>query len=194
MPNLVLSDYSDKAIVVRPTPDVEDWEVADMIEIGGKFNKYLKGGEGWVFPSFKKSQIEKYLNPKVIKAKVVSNVCYCVNNEIMGSTVINKINRSDLSRSVKKEIVEQLDRDTSYYGWQINTIYNSKGVVPSNPIKFSLFQRHEYIHFIYGSQEEVKNWLDSIEIIDNLYGPIRKKYSVFNGKMGVYFHSFYTGD
>ena len=33
-----------------------------------------------------------------------------------------------------------------------------------------------------------------IEIIDNLYGPIRKKYSVFNGKMGVYFHSFYTGD
>ena len=205
MPNLVLSVYSEKAVVVRPTLDVEDWEVADMIQMGGKYNKYLKGGEGWIFPTFKKKEIERYLNAAkavvvaeavvVAKAVVVpKSVLYCVNNEVMGSTVINKINKSDLLKSVKKEIVDQILRDTKYYGWQINAIYNSKGVYPEEPIKFSLLNRHENIDFIYGSPEKVKEWLDSIEIIDDMYGPIRKKYSVYGGKMGVYYHSFYTGD
>lgn len=199
MSNLVLSVYSEKAIVVRPTLNVEDWEVADMIEMGGKYNKYLKGGEGWIFPTFKKKEIERYLKPKVLdvvvpKVIVPKPILYCANIEVMGSTVINKINKSDLLKTVKKEIVEQILRDTKYYGWQINAIYNSKGVYPEEPIKFSLFNRYEIIDFIYGSPEKVKEWLDSIEIIDDMYGPIKQKYSVYGGKMGVYYHSFYRGD
>jgi hypothetical protein len=47
-------DYSDKALAVQG----QTFEIKDQLkELGGKFNKHLKGGPGWIFPKYKADAI-----------------------------------------------------------------------------------------------------------------------------------------
>lgn len=57
--SILVEQYSEKAIVVRGNtiPYKEK-----LLSIGGKWNKMLKGGEGWIFPLTKKPIVEKILS------------------------------------------------------------------------------------------------------------------------------------
>jgi|688.fasta_scaffold76613_2 hypothetical protein len=59
MSTITIEQYSEKAIVVRGNtiPYKEK-----LLSIGGKWNKLLKGGEGWIFPLTKKPIVEKTLS------------------------------------------------------------------------------------------------------------------------------------
>ena len=59
MSTITVEQYSEKAIVVRgnTVPYKEK-----LLSIGGKWNKMLKGGEGWIFPLTKKPIVEKLLS------------------------------------------------------------------------------------------------------------------------------------
>ena len=59
MSSITVEQYSEKAIVVRGNtiPYKEK-----LLSVGGKWNKMLKGGEGWIFPLTKKPIIEKLLS------------------------------------------------------------------------------------------------------------------------------------
>ena len=59
MSSITLEQYSEKAIVVRGNtiPYKEK-----LLSAGGKWNKMLKGGEGWIFPLTKKPVVEKLLS------------------------------------------------------------------------------------------------------------------------------------
>ncbi len=59
MSTITVEQYSEKAIVVRGnTVPYKD----KLLSIGGKWNKMLKGGEGWIFPLTKKHVVEKMLS------------------------------------------------------------------------------------------------------------------------------------
>ena len=59
MSSITVEQYSEKAIVVRGnTVPYKD----KLLSIGGKWNKMLKGGEGWIFPLTKKPIVEKMLS------------------------------------------------------------------------------------------------------------------------------------
>ena len=57
---LTMHPYSEKSLVVRGNPDHDDDIANAMDQLGGKYNAYLKGGAGWIFPKFKKEQVENY--------------------------------------------------------------------------------------------------------------------------------------
>ena len=63
--SVIIEQYSEKAIVVRGNtfPYKEK-----LLSIGGKWNKSLRGGEGWIFPLKNKPIVEKALSepPSVI--------------------------------------------------------------------------------------------------------------------------------
>ena len=70
MTELVLEDYSEKAIVVRG--DTKTHKDA-LTKLGGKWNAGLRGGGGWIFPKKKEADVAKYVNnpdsaPKTTKA------------------------------------------------------------------------------------------------------------------------------
>lgn len=56
--DIQIIDYSEKAIaVIGDTKPIKD----QLAGIGGKFNKYLKCGEGWIFSRRKREEVEKLL-------------------------------------------------------------------------------------------------------------------------------------
>ena len=55
-----ISQYTEKSIVVRIDVETEAC-TKKMIDLGGKYNEFLKGGSGWIFPNFKKQYIEAYV-------------------------------------------------------------------------------------------------------------------------------------
>lgn len=57
---LTLQAYSEKSVVVRGNLDYYEEITSAMERLGGKYNAYLKGGPGWIFPTFKKGPIENY--------------------------------------------------------------------------------------------------------------------------------------
>lgn len=59
MSTITVEQYTEKSIVVRGNtiPYKEK-----LLSIGGKWNKMLKGGEGWIFPLTKKPIVEKALS------------------------------------------------------------------------------------------------------------------------------------
>ena len=59
MSSITVEQYSEKAIVVRGNT-IQYKE--KLLSIGGKWNKMLKGGEGWIFPLTKKPVVEKALS------------------------------------------------------------------------------------------------------------------------------------
>jgi hypothetical protein len=59
MSTITVEQYSEKAIVVRGNTIVYKDK---LLAIGGKWNKMLKGGEGWIFPLTKKPIVEKMLS------------------------------------------------------------------------------------------------------------------------------------
>jgi len=59
MSTITVEQYSEKAIVVRGNTVIYKDK---LLSIGGKWNKMLKGGEGWIFPLTKKPIVEKALS------------------------------------------------------------------------------------------------------------------------------------
>lgn len=60
--NITITDYSEKAIVVRG----ETREYRDALSsIGGKWNNNLRDGAGWIFPKTKRQEIERILSRSV---------------------------------------------------------------------------------------------------------------------------------
>jgi hypothetical protein len=55
-PSLTIVDYSDKAIVVVGDTYANRVKLRSL---GGKYNKWLKCGEGWVFPKTMEARIKR---------------------------------------------------------------------------------------------------------------------------------------
>lgn len=59
-----LKQYSDKSIVITCDDNgSESFEkdIEYLTGIGGKFNNFLKGGGGWIFPNYRRKEIENYM-------------------------------------------------------------------------------------------------------------------------------------
>lgn len=56
----IVEDYSDKSFVVRgaDTTKIKD----KLMEMGGRYNRHLKCGAGWLFSIRNKENVIKYLN------------------------------------------------------------------------------------------------------------------------------------
>lgn len=68
MTDLSVSDYSEKAIVVRGE-DSKSYS-QQLSSLGGKYNALLRGGPGWIFPKKKEVEILTFVNSgKVEKEK-----------------------------------------------------------------------------------------------------------------------------
>lgn len=74
--NINIESYSEKAIVVRGNTKNHK---ETLINIGGKYNDRLKGGEGWIFPKSKQKDIENWIRTGIITDTVRNNV-YVRNN------------------------------------------------------------------------------------------------------------------
>lgn len=59
MSSVSVSDYSEKAIVVRGTLEHHG---PIMEQLGGTFNEKLKGGRGWIFSKYKMSQVRNIVD------------------------------------------------------------------------------------------------------------------------------------
>ena len=203
-PNLTLEIYSDKSFVVRPSDSIEQYILSDIeaksiLELGGKWNANLKGGAGWIFPNFKKKVVENYINgvekkvlhiPSSKIQRVIKHIEMCFekypnNLKLKGGSVIKY-----LKDCKKSELTRHFNRFDEYYGWQVNVLVEDL----HDPKEHTILSRHDHTHYIYADVETVNKWLESINIIYNPHGPIEKKYSMFDGKMGVHFKSFWTGD
>ena len=200
-PNFILTQYSEKAFVVRGSNIdlILDSEVKSIVEMGGKWNSNLKGGGGWIFPNFKKKVLENYIDSfekkvlhvasskiqRAIKQMEMVFKNYPNNLKLKGGSIIKY-----LKDCRKSELTRHFNRFDEYCGWQVNALVEDSSVLQEHTI----MSRHDHTHFIYADVETVKKWLDNTEIIYNPYGPIEKKYSMFDGKMGVHFKSFWTGD
>lgn len=63
--NVTIVDYSEKAIaLVGETKPIKEAIKA----IGGKFNKYLKCGPGWIFPKKKFDKVRELLFTEIVAA------------------------------------------------------------------------------------------------------------------------------
>ena len=202
-PNLTLEIYSDKSFVVRPSASIEDklpdLEVNSIIQLGGKWNANLKGGKGWIFPNFKKKVVENYINgvekkvlhipsskiQRIIKKMEMTFEHYPNNLKLKGGSIIKYL--QDCKKSV---LTRHFNRFDEYYGWQVNVLVEDLPITK----KHTIATRHDYTYYIYADVETVKKWLDEKNFIYDPNGPIEKKYSMFDGKMGVHFKSFWTGD
>lgn len=109
MSSITVEQYSEKAIVVRGnTIPYKD----KLLSIGGKWNKMLKGGEGWIFPLTKKPIVEKLLSEP---ASVHDNETTEKNNESITKTRTYKKNLNEnMSTSevvlTKKEYLHLISR------------------------------------------------------------------------------------
>jgi hypothetical protein len=59
MSSVTVEQYTEKSIVVRG--DTIPYK-NKLLSLGGKWNKMLRGGEGWIFPLTKKSLVEQALS------------------------------------------------------------------------------------------------------------------------------------
>jgi hypothetical protein len=57
---LTLEDYSDKSFVVRGE-DTKKYK-EELKNLGGRFNKNLNGGGGWIFSNKRREEVESFLN------------------------------------------------------------------------------------------------------------------------------------
>ena len=56
--NVELVEYSEKSFaIVGETKEIKD----NLKELGGKFNKYLKCGSGWIFSNKRKETVLSFL-------------------------------------------------------------------------------------------------------------------------------------
>ena len=55
-----ITQYTEKSFVVRMEIETEAF-TQKMTELGGKYNEFLRGGNGWIFPNFKKQFMESYI-------------------------------------------------------------------------------------------------------------------------------------
>jgi|SRR3972149_7081259 len=60
---LFKTKYSDKSFVV--TGDIQT-HANELGRLGGKFNPSLRGGAGWIFPSFRETSVAEYINTGTI--------------------------------------------------------------------------------------------------------------------------------
>ena len=68
--NINIESYSDKAIVVRG--NTKSHKEA-LMNLGGKYNDRLKGGEGWIFPKIKQKDIENWMRTGIITDNIRNN-------------------------------------------------------------------------------------------------------------------------
>jgi hypothetical protein len=99
MSSITVEQYSEKAIVVRGNtiPYKEK-----LLSVGGKWNKMLKGGEGWIFPLTKKPVVEKLLSEPATVYEDGSD------NSSSSSSYKEKQNTYKTSRSVSNESTSEV--------------------------------------------------------------------------------------
>lgn len=113
MSSITVEHYSEKAIVVRgnTVPYKEK-----LLSIGGKWNKMLKGGEGWIFPLTKKPVVEKTLSePPSVHENDVSENDNNSSSLKTSKTYNYKTNRNNMSDNseivlTKKEYLHLISR------------------------------------------------------------------------------------
>jgi hypothetical protein len=102
MSSITIEQYSEKAIVVRGnTIPYKD----KLLSIGGKWNKMLKGGEGWIFPLTKKPIVEKTLSepPSVVPNNLEDN---SISNDNTSENSYKKYKKVDkISSYTSSEVV-----------------------------------------------------------------------------------------
>jgi hypothetical protein len=123
MSSITVEQYSEKAIVVRGNtiPYKEK-----LLSAGGKWNKLLKGGEGWIFPLTKKPFVEKLLSEP--------------------PTVHEDGNSSSSSSSSRIRDEGPSSSDSSYKSKQ-NTYKTSRSVSNESSSEVVLTKK-EYLHLI----------------------------------------------
>ena len=67
-----ITQYTEKSFVVRMEIETEAF-TQKMIELGGKYNEFLRGGNGWIFPNFKKQCIESYIENTLKSSSPIKN-------------------------------------------------------------------------------------------------------------------------
>ena len=85
-----ITQYTEKSFVVRMEIETEAF-TQKMTELGGKYNEFLRGGNGWIFPNFKKQFIESYIEntlkspsedtqPRIKPPSIIKNegCCSCI--------------------------------------------------------------------------------------------------------------------
>lgn len=68
--SITVEQYTEKSIVVRGNTIPYKNK---LLSLGGKWNKMLRGGEGWIFPLTKKSIVEQALSEPPIQNENPSN-------------------------------------------------------------------------------------------------------------------------
>jgi hypothetical protein len=69
---IIIEDYSEKAIVIRGEKTKEIKEI--LMDKGGKYNAKLKCGAGWIFPKTKDKIMRDFIKNYLANDKQVSNV------------------------------------------------------------------------------------------------------------------------
>lgn len=106
--NYTIEQYSERAIVVRGnTEPIKDM----LLDLGGKYNPALKGGNGWIFPNFKKAKVEELIKQsEVSSVKTTSSQSLSISTTSTSSKQI-KTPVSDTKQFVTtKEYLELLAR------------------------------------------------------------------------------------
>lgn len=103
MSSITVEQYSEKAIVVRGNsiPYKEK-----LLSIGGKWNKMLKGGEGWIFPLTKKPIVEKLLSEPPTESEIDSSD----NVQKIKTTTLKPVERISEVVLTKKEYLHLISR------------------------------------------------------------------------------------
>ena len=85
-PTLEITKYSEKSFVVRGN-EYTGQEFNDLQDLKGSYNKFLKGGKGFIFSNTRLEEVEKYLKTgelpegkKVVGALHIENYKFVVKN------------------------------------------------------------------------------------------------------------------
>ena len=146
MSTITVEQYSEKAIVVRGNTVVYKDK---LLSIGGKWNKMLKGGEGWIFP----------LTKKLIVEKVLSEPPTVYENDVEGPSSRNLVeNKNEKTQNNTKDYSFTKNYKTS----QKNMISDNSEVVLTKKDYLHLISRIEYLEQIVaklnnGSEHTVTN-------------------------------------
>jgi hypothetical protein len=109
MSSITVEQYSEKAIVVRGNT-IQYKE--KLLSIGGKWNKMLKGGEGWIFPLTKKPVVEKALSeqPSVYENDSSDNTYKSTDRKYEKRTSHDNVSEVVLTKKEYLHLISRIER------------------------------------------------------------------------------------
>jgi len=103
--NITISDYSEKSFVVRGNTEQHKEALKDL---GGKWNARLRDGEGWIFPSMKKDEVQNWQRTGVAPAAGSRQSFYQDNTQQSSSLSNDRIIYAELKKMSSK--IDRLEK------------------------------------------------------------------------------------